>query len=246
MPGLALTLPSAALLGLIGAAAGAATYLGGALALKVRGYIRFILGFSAGAVIAVALFDLLPEASALGAGAHSGRLIFACAGAGFGLYMLLDRGLQALSGGGLKHRGHLGPASLTAHSLLDGLGIGLAFHVSRPAGMVLTLAVLAHDFSDGVNTVNLSLAGQGPKTARKWLLADAIAPIVGILAAQLLVVRQSQLSLLLAGFAGVFLYIGAGELAPESHRRFPHLWTTIATLLGMAMIYAAVRLAGSS
>lgn len=244
MPALAATVPASALLGLIGVATGLATYLGGALALKVRSYIRFILGFSAGAVIAVALFDLLPEALELGARTYPDRAIFACTGLGFALYMIIDRALQALSGGRLAHRGHFGPASLTVHSLLDGLGIGLAFHVSRPAGMVLALAVLAHDFSDGVNTVTLSLTGQGPKTARLWLIADAIAPIVGILAAQLIGVRQDHLALLLAGFAGVFLYIGAGELVPESHRRHPHVWTSIATMLGMAVIYAAVRLAG--
>lgn len=241
---MALTLPSPVLLWVIAAATGAATYLGGALALRARSYIRFILGFSAGAVIGVALFDLLPEAQALGGGAEASRTIFACAGVGFGLYMLIDRGLQVLSGGAVGHRGHLGPASLTAHSLLDGLGIGLAFHVSRSAGLILAFAVLAHDFSDGINTVTLSLTGKGPKTARMWLIADALAPVVGILAAQLIAVSQGQLALLLAGFAGVFLYIGAAELTPESHRRFPHLWTSIATLLGMAVIYEAVKLAG--
>ncbi len=98
--------------------------------------------------------------------------------------------------------------------------------------------------SDGINTVNLSLTGQGPKTARRWLLADAAAPILGIGLAQLIRVEQSQLALLLAGFSGVFLYIGAGELVPESHRRHPHLWTSVSTLLGMAVIYAAARWAG--
>ena len=242
MPGLATTMPAYALLGLIGTATGLATYLGGALALRMRGYMRFILGFSAGAVIAVALFDLLPEAIKLGGAAHSAGEMLTAAALGFAGYMVLDRTLQGAAGD--AGRGHLGPASLTAHSLLDGLGIGLAFHVSAPTGLVLALAVLAHDVSDGINTVNLSLTGQGPKTARRWLLADAAAPILGIGLAQLIRVEQSQLALLLAGFSGVFLYIGAGELVPESHRRHPHLWTSVSTLLGMAVIYAAARWAG--
>ena len=57
--------------------------------------------------------------------------------------------------------GHLGPASLTAHSLLDGLGIGLAFQVAPAIGVVVAVAVLAHDVADGVNTVTLSLSGGG-------------------------------------------------------------------------------------
>lgn len=233
-------MPPPLLLLIIGLATSAATYLGGALALKVRGQIRFILGFSAGAVIAVALFDLLPEAAALAARADL-RDILVFTGAGFAIYMVVDRLLKRLSSEG---SGHFGPASLTAHSFLDGLGIGLAFHVSTGAGLVLALAVLAHDFSDGVNTVSLSLTRAGAKTARGWLIADALAPLLGIGAAQLIRIPSGDLALLLAAFAGAFLYIGASELVPESHQRHPHLWTSIATALGMAVIYGAVRLAG--
>ena len=240
MHGLVSALPRSLLLVGIGLATGVATFLGGALALRVRDQIRFILGFSAGAVIAVALFDLMPEAAELAKQTQL-RAVLAFAGIGFAAYMVLDRTLKALSREGA---GHLGPASLTTHSVLDGLGIGLAFHVSTGAGLVLAFAVLAHDFSDGVNTVSLSLTRAGSKTARGWLVADSIAPIVGIAAAQLIRVPGGELALLLAAFAGLFLYIGASELVPESHQRHPHLWTSIATAIGMAVIYEAVRLAG--
>jgi zinc transporter ZupT len=240
MQGLVREIPPALLLIGIGLATGVATLLGGALALKVRNQIRFILGFSAGAVIAVALFDLIPEAARL-ADKPELQGVLAFTGIGFAAYMTLDRVLKTLSREG---SGHLGPASLTTHSFLDGLGIGLAFHVSTGAGVVVALAVLAHDFSDGVNTVSLSLSRAGAKTARGWLAADAIAPIVGIAVAQLVRAPTGDLALLLAAFAGAFLYIGASELVPESHQRHPHLWTSIATALGMAVIYAAVRLAG--
>ncbi len=241
MHGLLRALPAPLLLVVIGLATGAATYLGGALALRVRDHLRFILGFSAGAVIAVALFDLMPEAAGLASKTIQLREVFVFTGIGFVAYMALDRVLKRLSRPGA---GHLGPASLTTHSFLDGLGIGLAFHVSTGAGVVLALAVLAHDFSDGVNTVSLSLTHSNARAARGWLLADAIAPIVGIAAAQLLPVPTGSLALLLAAFAGAFLYIGASELVPESHQRHPYLWTSVSTALGMAVIYAAVRLAG--
>jgi zinc transporter ZupT len=242
MHGLTVSLPPYVLLGAIGLAAALATYLGGSLALKAQSRLRLILGFSAGAVIAVALFDLLPEALDL-ARPRPDREVFGFAAAGFCAYMLLDRALQALSGGG-RQRGHLGPAALTVHSALDGLGIGLAFHVSTSTGIVLALAVLAHDFADGVNTVSLSLSGKASKAARAWLIADSLAPLFGIAAAQLIRVGQAELALFLAAFSGVFLYIGASELIPESHQRHPRLWTSLATMLGMALIYAAVRLAG--
>src|SRR6185312_660224 len=101
--------------------------------LRLKEKIRLILGFSAGAVIAVALFDLLPEAAQLSRGAPLLDVVV-FTGIGFAAYLLLDRTLKGLSRQGA---GHLGPASLTTHSFLDGLGIGLAFHVSSGAGLVL-------------------------------------------------------------------------------------------------------------
>ena len=44
-------------------------------------------------------------------------------------------------------------------------------------------------------------------------------------------------------FAGFFFYIGAAALAPASHRALPRLWTSLATLAGMAFIWVVVRLA---
>jgi hypothetical protein len=46
---------------LLASAAFVATFIGGSFALKFRDKLHLILGFSAGAVAGVALFDLLPE-----------------------------------------------------------------------------------------------------------------------------------------------------------------------------------------
>ncbi len=228
----------------LGVATGAATLAGGWLALRFADKIHLILGFSAGAVIGVALFDLLPEALTLGRAAHTVATVTAVVAAGFLGYLAVDRALLIATTDRAGHRGHLGAGSLTVHSLLDGLAIGLGFQVSMAVGAVLAIAVLAHDFSDGVNTVNLSLAGSGrPAVARRWLIADAAAPTVGIAASRLVTVPQSSLALVVAAFAGFFLCIGASELLPDSHHRHPRAWTTLATLLGAALIYAVVRLA---
>ena len=70
----------------IAIATGLATFIGGACALRFRSREHLVLGFSAGAVIAVALFDLLPEAIEL-AGGRAGTAS-AILGAGFFGYML--------------------------------------------------------------------------------------------------------------------------------------------------------------
>ncbi|MGH6956078.1 MAG: hypothetical protein ACREEW_05370, partial [Caulobacteraceae bacterium] len=91
---------------LIGAATGLATLAGGALALRFGERAPFILGFSAGAVLGVALFDLTPEALALGGRLAGPLAVMGAVGAGFCGYMLLERGLRAAAEG---KGGHLGP-----------------------------------------------------------------------------------------------------------------------------------------
>ena len=228
---------------LVGLGAGAATLAGGGLVLRFRSTLDLMLGFSSGTIIGVALFDLLPEALDLAGDSHSHLSITTAVGAGFALYLIVDRISVTTSKESGGHR-HLGPASLTLHSLLDGLGIGLAFHVSAVAGIIVALGVVGHDCVDGANTVALSLAtGSGGRTARTWLAADAIAPLIGILLARQVEVSTFTLALLLGVFGGFFLYIGASQLLPRSHTRRPHLSTIAATMVGMGLIYCVIWLA---
>ncbi|MES2930480.1 MAG: ZIP family metal transporter [Patescibacteria group bacterium] len=230
------------------------TLLGGLFALRFKDKLHLILGFSAGAIIAVAFFDLIPEALELGASAYTTHEIISLIAVGFFFFMILDRFVifhSHHSDDGHEHghdrpkRGQLGAGSLAIHSFLDGLAIGLAFQVSSAVGVIVTTAVLVHDFSDGINTVNLILKNKGSvKTARKWLVIDALAPVLGVSATMFFSLPASALGIILAMFAGFFLYIGASDLLPESHHGHPRAWTTIATLIGVAVLYGAIQLAG--
>lgn len=234
----------------IALAAFAATMLGGMLALRLRDRLHLILGFSAGAVIGVAFFDLLPEMLKLGKDAYEPSVLLAVTAIGFLLYLLLDRALLMHAHSGEPEHAHdaqaaAGAGTLSLHSFLDGVGIGLAFQVSEAVGFVVTAAVLAHDFSDGINTVNFVLKHHGGwKKAMRWLLLDALAPVAGIVATLFFALTALHLALLLALFAGFFLYIGASELVPESHHAHPTLWTTAMTILGAGVLYIVIQLAG--
>jgi ZIP family zinc transporter len=227
-----------------------ATLLGGLIALKVSDKLKLVLGFSAGAVLAVALFDLLPESLSLTSNHGNYLATTLLVATGFFIYMLLDRLMVVHchddeNCANENHRGKLGPGSLSIHSFLDGLGIGLAFKVSAAVGLVVAAGVLTHDFSDGINTVNMALRNkQTRKQAFSWLIADAVAPVLGVLVTLFFSVSEHSLGLILAVFCGFFLYIGASDLIPESHRQHPKIFTTIMTLLGMAVIYLAIRAAG--
>jgi ZIP family zinc transporter len=227
----------------IAAAAFASTIGGGLLALKLRDRLHLILGFSAGAVIGVAFFDLLPEAITAGLKYYGASSILAATAIGFLLYLVLDR-LLAFRGTA-AHRGPVTASVLCVHSVLDGVAIGIAFHSSRAVGAIVAIAVLAHDFSDGVNTMNVILRNHGARRqALRWLLLDALAPALGIGSTLLFVVPQADFGMALALFAGFFIYIGASDLIPESYHAHPKFLTTAMTLAGAAVLYVAVRLIG--
>ena len=141
-------------------------------------------------------------------------------------------------------RGFLGAGSFSVHSVLDGLGIGIAFQAGHDVGLVVAAAVLAHDFADGLNTVNVVVKNGGNKAqALRWLLTDALAPIVGAGLSLLFHFPPQLQALLLAAFGGFFLYIGAVDLLPESQRAGSGLKTGFATLLGALLLFAVTRLA---
>lgn len=226
---------------MIGAAAFFSTLLGGVLALRLRDKLHLILGFSAGAVIGVAFFDLLPEAVNFGAQFHSTTTIFSFAAVGFLVYLVIDRIM--LIHGDAASRGPFAASVLCVHSLLDGISVGLAFQASHDVGIIVAIAVLAHDFSDGINTMNLVLKSGGDKRrALRWLLLDAVAPVAGIASTCLFTLPGSGFGAALALFAGFFLYIGASDLIPESFHAHPKFLTTAMTLAGAAVLYLAIAL----
>src|SRR3989344_5873522 len=109
----------------IAIAAFCSTMLGGYLALRLRDRLHLILGFSAGAVVAVAFFDLLPEALELGKDFYEPSFLLSITALGFLMYLVLDRLLLMHSHageapGGHEHRGAASPGTLSLHSFLDG------------------------------------------------------------------------------------------------------------------------------
>ncbi|WP_230482881.1 ZIP family metal transporter [Sphingomonas sp. Leaf21] len=226
-----------------GLAAMAATLAGGMLALRLRHRIGAVLGVTAGIVVGVALFDLVPEALGLAGDRWAVREMMAFTALGLAGYMLLDRLLARIPRAAASWRGDLGPAMLCLHSLMDGLGIGLAFQIDTAAGWMIALAVLTHDVADGVNTVSLSLAARSETAARRWLILNGLAPMLGVLIGMGITIPAAMLAPLMALFAGVFLYIGACELVPRSQSLDPRFRTSLATIAGIVLMLGVTQIA---
>jgi ZIP family zinc transporter len=228
------------------------TSLGGLLALRVRDRLHLLLGFSSGAILGIVFFDILPEvADRAGEQRVDLATVLLFTAAGFFAFFALERVTKLHSARehehreGQKHGGELGTVSaagLSLHSFLDGVAIAVAFQGGTALGVLVSLAVLTHDFSDGLNTVTVVLAHGSPvHWAQRWLLVDASAPVLGALVGVLTPLPQTILLFLLASFAGSFLYIGASDLLPEA-REHDSPWVLVTALGGISVLYVVTHI----
>ena len=214
---------------------------GGLVALRMARDLTTAIALTGGVVVAVALFHVLPEAiEAIDDPQRVGLLV----GAGFVFFFLAERALV------LHHRddadqihahaqvGAFGAAGLSLHSLIDGLGIGIAFGLSTETGLLVFLAVVAHDFADGLNTVSFVLRQSGDRRrAIRWLAIDAAAPLVGAAVGSALSISEQNLGALLAVYVGFFLFMGATDLLPHAHQH-PSGRRVLLTLAGFGAVLA--------
>jgi len=219
---------------------------GGLVALRLHRDLHTLIALTGGVVVAVALFDVLPEAFEAVGDPHR---VTALVGVGFLTFFVAERALV------LHHRdepeqaraharvGVLGAAGLSAHSFVDGLGIGLAFGLDTTTGMLVFLAVVSHDFADGLNTVSFILRQSGNRAqAIRWLVVDAIAPLLGAIVGASLNVSAQHLGYLLALYAGFFLFMGATDLLPEAHQHPSRLRVGL-TVIGFVAVFALTLVA---
>lgn len=200
------------------------TLIGGLLAIKFRKILPYFFAFSAGTLIAVAFFDLFPESLEIANNVqlHT-RYLFIVIVFSFLFYSLLEKYFLAHQHDEGDEHGHIlgpiGAGSLVVHSFLDGAAIGASYQVNPAIGLVVALAVISHDFTDGINTVTLMLKNKHKtKNALFFLFMDAIAPVLGVILTSMFIINQKWLAFILAFFVGEFIYIGAANLLPETHK----------------------------
>ena len=230
----------------VAAATFLSTFLGGLLALRTTTHVGMVIALGAGVRVGAAFFDLGPEA-AEAMDSVENAMIFAAIG--FLIFYLLERitlihvGHEAgMAVDRHEHVGTLGAGGMSVHSFLDGLAVGAAFHAGTELGIIIAIVVILHDFSDGIGTVSVLLANNASRrTAFRWLVVDALAPVAGVLAAFAINIEGAALGALLGLFMGFFLYVAGAELLPEAHRKESGWMVLAATLVGAALIFGVTQ-----
>lgn len=203
--------------------------------------------FAAGALLAAAFADMLPEAVEHGEIETVSLVVLI----GFLAFFCLERFL-----GWFHHHHehgtdqHRPTKSLiivgdTLHNLIDGLVIGAAFLVDPVTGFVTAFAVAAHEIPQEVGDFGILLA-LGMRR-RNVLLANIVSALATLVGAVAVYAAGSALEgvqpILLALTAGFFIYIAASDLVPTIHAetriKIANLQTGV-LLTGTLLIYLTI------
>ena len=214
----------------------AAPMLGAAVSLLIgperRRLISFIMEFSAGLMIGIAAYDLLPEALHAGyppalSGLTLGAVLALCLK---GVVERHGEGRTLLSTGALQLIG------VCAHNFFEGLAIGSGFLLSPQLGLSLLLVIVLHDLPEGVG-LGAPLRGAKVRPFRILLLAAAtgLPVLLGTAAGALAGGISPELTgFCLALAAGVMLYISFSDVIPSSRRLVTSRGQGALNIAGMA------------
>ena len=228
------------------------TVLGGLVAMRARRLLHVVYGVAAGAMLGLAAFHLLPEFGAFDGPSYGGvplpyLLVLAAFLAMFALEEVIGPHPSDADEGG-EHRhphvGLVGAGALVVHSFLDGLAIGIGFTISDAIGVAILIAVLAHDFADGMTTAAI-MRRHGNSTGRTWalVLAGAIAPVIGAFVGGWLHLSEAWVIGYAGFFAGTLIYFATRDMIPGA-RQGGTARTAFAAVAGGALLMWALAAAG--
>lgn len=228
-----------------------AAFGGGLIAIKNRKNLNLALGFTAGIILGLVAFDLLPEISEISAGEGLDIMwpMLALV-VGFLLFHIVEKSILIHHSNETQYGPHqhsyvgvAGAAALIGHSFLDGASIGIGFQAGTAVGIAVAIAVIGHRFADGFNTTNVMLYHKNkPKVAKKMLVVASLMPILGGLSTLLFTFSESVLVIYLGFFAGFLLYIGASDILPQAHSKSSSRATIALTVIGVIFMFAVTRL----
>ena len=234
---------SAAILGLVAAAA---NLLGGYFVVYrnwPRRYLQYFVALGAGYMLAVAFLDVIPESIRL---AGDNAFIFILIG--YFLIHLFEHTIAPhFHFGEETHHEEVSHQharttmllGLAIHTFFDGVAIASGFLVSNWLGAIIFLAIFLHKLPEGFTVASVVLAsGQSRRNA---ILASGLLGAATLLGVLLTTLLQSQLKYALPLSGGVTIYAAATDLLPEVNRE-PNWRMALLVFVGVASLLIMQRL----
>jgi zinc and cadmium transporter len=227
--------------------AGTATILGTFLIFANENFTKrnsvYFISFAAGIMLATAFFHLIPEASEISQNVSIWVL------GGFLIFYIIQNFLVTIHPCSEEHcevhrLGLMSFIGLAIHSLLDGIAIAVGFEVSQKIGIFTALAVILHEFPEGIITTSI-LIHSNIERKKIWTysLIVALATPFGAIASLLFLknLQQNVLGIALSITAGSFIYLSAADLIPEIHKSNSKI-NSVILLFGILLIYLVGKL----
>ena len=206
-------------------------------------FMSSLVSFAAGALMAAAFLELLPEALEM---ADNNVLVLSYALVGVLVFFVIEQFL-------LWSHCHHGKCEVhsfsylillgnSVHNFVYGVIIAASFLVSIPAGITTSLAIIFHEIPQEVGDFSVLLfGGLSRKRALVYNFLSALTAFAGAILAYYFrdVVALSN-QYLLAFAAGGFIYIASADLLPELHKeRVPvrSLAQFMSLLVGVLLIW---------
>ena len=219
----------------------AVSFLGGLVPLLRRWshpQLQTLLSLSAGIILGVLFFDLLPHNATMSPHFHTLAL------AGFMLMLALEKFVfihphetEELAG---RRSGISAYVGISLHSLLDGLALGSSTLAPQFAPGV-AFAILAHKLPDTFSLTTILTYFQFRRRSIVWLLVlfSLLTPLGGVLALLLLRgLEPAQLGGVIAIASGTFLFIATSDLLPHAHAHHAGRYRNLAAVVvGLAIMY---------
>jgi zinc transporter ZupT len=226
------------------------TFLGGLLSIKFKDKLHAIMCFTAGVLVGVFSFDIVPEIiEQVKEHNFDPTGVMVAFVVGYMIFHVLEKSILIHHAHEEHYANHTHPQvgilsalALAGHSFMDGVGIGFGFQAGRSVGILVAIAVISHDFTDGMNTVTLMLVNKNSPARAKWfLLLDSLTPLFGAASTLFFKMPPYFLVLYLGFFGGFLMYIGASDILPQAHSKHSSLKMIGLTALGLLFVFLVTR-----
>jgi ZIP family zinc transporter len=213
------------------------TMIGASIGVVVRRpskkLLGFILGFAGGLMLAIVVFDLIPEA--IEKWSFWGTLGFSVLG--ILLVLMIDSfiGTKNVGFSSSSKVAFMTALGLMLHNFPEGIIMGVGFLSGKSLGLKMSLIIAIHDIPEGM-AVSAPLMVSKVRVSKILFyvfitaLPTAIGAWIGIFAGS---VSANTLGACLATASGIMLYVVCGELLPESTKIWDGISSTIGILTGV-------------
>lgn len=252
--------------------AGLSTGIGSALALIVhhtnKRFLTFSLGFSAGIMLYVSFVEIMPEAQASileeleeNFAAWITTTAFFC---GIGLIWLIDQLIPNIENphemsfiGGISNNntpeenklyrmGIFTALAIAIHNFPEGLAVFFSALSDQNLGIVIAITIALHNIPEGMAVaVPVYFATKSRKKAFSYSFLSGLAEPLGAIIGYLVLspfLTPLVFSLVLAGVAGIMVYISLDELLPAAEEYGEHHLAISGLVIGMAVMAVSLLL----